>query len=210
MTLAALACRTPVAVIAIFGDDDPSTLRTHGLPEAAVPAGAALARAVGAREGLVELRDLPSDLPDFEWTTGSMQLRWACGVAVGRPGSALRAAVAVAGPQYRELTADGRTGLVAISRRLQHSLVSGPANRAAGAVIDLTRPEREAGPGSQVLRSVDVAEIFAVSERTVMKWAAEGRIPCFRTAGGRLRFRQDDIAEFIGEHSSMSGYPGSR
>jgi len=51
--------------------------------------------------------------------------------------------------------------------------------------------------GRRVLRSSEVAEMFAVSEYTIGRWADAGLIPSFRTPGGQRRFYADDIANAI-------------
>lgn len=42
---------------------------------------------------------------------------------------------------------------------------------------------------TQILRPGDVAELFAVSTKTVQRWADTGVLPSFRTVGGQRRFR---------------------
>lgn len=50
---------------------------------------------------------------------------------------------------------------------------------------------------SPPLTSADVAVIFGVDGSTVARWADEGKLPHFRTPGGHLRFRRQDIAAFL-------------
>lgn len=197
VTLAALACRTPVALIATFEDGELATLRSYGLSDDAALGATALVTAVAAGDGLVEIDDLWPGNAHFEPAEELLAFRWACGLPIPAPGGGLLAVVAVVDMRKRELTGTAQTGLLAVSRRIQHCLMSRAEPPEAQNVIDLTRrPERDVNP-SQVLRCAEVAEIFAVSERTVMKWAADGRIPSFRTAGNRLRFRHDEIAAFV-------------
>jgi excisionase family DNA binding protein len=49
----------------------------------------------------------------------------------------------------------------------------------------------------QLLRSHEVATIFDVTERTVINWAAAGKLPSLRTIGGHLRFRRDDVMRLL-------------
>jgi excisionase family DNA binding protein len=49
----------------------------------------------------------------------------------------------------------------------------------------------------QLLRSQEVAQIFDVTERTVINWAAAGKLPSLRTIGGHLRFRRDDVLALL-------------
>ncbi len=48
-----------------------------------------------------------------------------------------------------------------------------------------------------LLRSQEVAEIFDVTERTVINWAAAGKLPSLRTIGGHLRFRREDVLRLL-------------
>ena len=42
-----------------------------------------------------------------------------------------------------------------------------------------------------------VAELFAVSPRTVRRWADSGTLPSFRTVGGQRRFRWGEIRRVV-------------
>lgn len=53
------------------------------------------------------------------------------------------------------------------------------------------------GDRHPLLRSQEVAELFDVTERTVINWAAAGKLPCLRTIGGHLRFRRDDVMRLL-------------
>jgi excisionase family DNA binding protein len=52
-------------------------------------------------------------------------------------------------------------------------------------------------PIRRVLRPIEVAELFGVSDITVNKWADEGLLPSFRTPTGQRRFYADDIEDYI-------------
>lgn len=41
----------------------------------------------------------------------------------------------------------------------------------------------------------EVAELFAVSTKTVFRWANEGKIPSFKTVGGHRRFPRREILD---------------
>jgi excisionase family DNA binding protein len=71
-----------------------------------------------------------------------------------------------------------------------------PAGRAAGL----------SGEAPQLLRSHEVATVFDVTERTVINWAAAGKLPSLRTIGGHLRFRRDDVMKLLsgGEEQQAS------
>jgi excisionase family DNA binding protein len=44
-----------------------------------------------------------------------------------------------------------------------------------------------------ILTLGEIADLFAVSTRTIRRWADAGRLPSFRTLGGWRRFRWGDI-----------------
>jgi excisionase family DNA binding protein len=51
--------------------------------------------------------------------------------------------------------------------------------------------------GDELLRSHEVAVLFDVTDRTVINWAAAGKLPSIRTAGGHLRFRGEDVLSLL-------------
>jgi excisionase family DNA binding protein len=61
------------------------------------------------------------------------------------------------------------------------------------------------GDAPQLLRSHEVATIFDVTERTVINWAAAGKLPSLRTIGGHLRFRRDDVMRLLSGAGEMPG-----
>jgi excisionase family DNA binding protein len=48
-----------------------------------------------------------------------------------------------------------------------------------------------------ILTTGEVADAFGVNPKTVTHWAAQGRIRCLKTPGGRNRFRHEDIHPFL-------------
>ena len=59
-----------------------------------------------------------------------------------------------------------------------------------------------------MLRSHEVAALFDVTERTVINWAASGKLACLRTVGGHLRFRSEDVMSLL-EANSLRRPQGS-
>lgn len=47
------------------------------------------------------------------------------------------------------------------------------------------------------MTSGDVAAVFGVDVTTVARWADDGRLPHFKTPGGRRRFRREDVEAFL-------------
>jgi excisionase family DNA binding protein len=50
---------------------------------------------------------------------------------------------------------------------------------------------------SELLRTIDVAVLFHVTERTVTEWARKGRIPSVRTPGGHRRYPASGIRQIL-------------
>jgi len=48
-----------------------------------------------------------------------------------------------------------------------------------------------------IISTRQVAELLAVSEATVKRWADAGTLRCFRTPGGHRKFRMEDVADFL-------------
>ncbi len=69
-----------------------------------------------------------------------------------------------------------------------------------GGLVSLRRPG-SAPDGQQLLRSHEVAVLFDVTERTVINWAASGKLPSLRTIGGHLRFRREDVLGLLDDRS---------
>jgi excisionase family DNA binding protein len=51
----------------------------------------------------------------------------------------------------------------------------------------------------RLLKAAEVARLFGVSGKTVMRWASGGRLPSVRTPGGRRRYRESDVRRLLAE-----------
>jgi excisionase family DNA binding protein len=51
----------------------------------------------------------------------------------------------------------------------------------------------EPSNGQQVLMPREVAAIMRVHVHTVGRWVRDGKLECFRTGGGHMRFRREVI-----------------
>jgi excisionase family DNA binding protein len=49
----------------------------------------------------------------------------------------------------------------------------------------------------ELMTPTDVAKVFGVTPKTVSRWARAGKIESFRTVGGHLRFRRDDVVDAL-------------
>jgi excisionase family DNA binding protein len=50
---------------------------------------------------------------------------------------------------------------------------------------------------AEILSPAQVAELFAVTPRTVRRWADAGTMPSFRTVGGQRRFRWGEVRRVV-------------
>jgi excisionase family DNA binding protein len=50
---------------------------------------------------------------------------------------------------------------------------------------------------AQVLRPDQLVQLFAVTPRTIRRWADAGTLPSFRTVGGHRRFRWGEIRRVV-------------
>src|SRR6478736_9497515 len=58
-----------------------------------------------------------------------------------------------------------------------------------------------------IISTRQVAELLAVSEATVKRWADAGTLRCFRTPGGHRKFRMEDVADFLRDYQYDSAGP---
>lgn len=49
----------------------------------------------------------------------------------------------------------------------------------------------------EYLRVAEVADLFHVSTKTVVRWATEGKLPHVLTLGGHRRFPREDIEKVV-------------
>ena len=64
-----------------------------------------------------------------------------------------------------------------------------------------TNGAKRTADAHSLLRSHEVAALFDVTERTVINWAASGKLACLRTVGGHLRFRSEDVVSLLEANS---------
>jgi excisionase family DNA binding protein len=96
--------------------------------------------------------------------------------------------------------------LAEIRRAFRQRIATAPAPKRATRAKHKREPKRKRVPkaapvlvrepeydDSDILTPGEVAELFAVSPRTIRLWADEGKLPSFRTVGGQRRFRWADV-----------------
>lgn len=52
-----------------------------------------------------------------------------------------------------------------------------------------------------LLSTRDVAQLMHVTETTIKRWSAEGKLPCVKTPGGHRKYRMKDILQFSDDQS---------
>ena len=57
--------------------------------------------------------------------------------------------------------------------------------------------ERQKTGKRAYVRVAEVAELFHVSTKTVVRWATEGKLPHVLTLGGHRRFPREDIEKVV-------------
>lgn len=57
--------------------------------------------------------------------------------------------------------------------------------------------ERQRAGKREYLRVAEVADLFHVSTKTVVRWATEGKLPHVLTLGGHRRFPRADIEKVV-------------
>jgi excisionase family DNA binding protein len=139
--------------------------------------------------------------------------RWLFGVPLtGRNGTFL-GVMAVLDRSRRNASRRDHRALAAVARQLADQLErwTRPQAAPARAIPGVSRPaalagRRPASPeGHQLMRSQEVAALFDVTERTVINWAAAGKLPALRTIGGHLRFRHEDVMSLLAGRQRTAG-----
>ncbi len=169
--------------------------------------------AFSACSGPVEFTDLVTSLPRSPLVQAPHSMRWAYGVALRDGSGQVVGVVAVMDRWLRQLTKREQRAMGALARQMVGHLSTlrrpvevqepRPMLRRLPRTGGGSSPHglKSAGMGSadapQLLRSHEVATIFDVTERTVINWAAAGKLPSLRTIGGHLRFRRDDVMRLL-------------
>jgi excisionase family DNA binding protein len=224
LLLAALACQTPFAAVSVPQAGAWSTL-SHGFDQRVGLNDGRLFDELTRITGPAEIDMLTAPgLAGSPLVGAPHEIRWAYGVALRGPSGAVLGVVAVLDRAQREASRRERRAMLAVARQMTGHLsqlrkVAGSAPAWPGGsdaeVYPISAPiqgevpaglpaVRRAVPfpeGQQLLRSHEVAVLFDVTERTVINWAAGGKLPSLRTIGGHLRFRSEDVLELLAGRS---------
>jgi excisionase family DNA binding protein len=161
---------------------------------------------IAGRREPVEVTDPASNpaLSRSRLARSNLGIRWLLAVPLLGSTGEVTAIFAVLDTEPRELSRRERAAMVAIGRLISGAL---SAHRApdhvnpAPASIEHTNGVKQTADGHALLRSHEVASLFDVTERTVINWAASGKLPCLRTVGGHLRFRSEDVMSLLEANS---------
>lgn len=225
LLLGALSCQTQQALLSV--PQGPGLWRTlsYGFEARVGLDDRRLFDLIAARRDAVEIPDLAvhPDLARSPLTAPPHNLRWAYGVALRHGDGPILGVVVVLDRWLRQASRREQRALMAVARQaaghlamLRRSPVVPTAMPAPMFFGAPARPDplsglvslRRAGAvpdGQQLLRSHEVAVLFDVTERTVINWAASGKLPSLRTIGGHLRFRREDVLELLDGRTSGMG-----
>ena len=221
LVLGALACQTPVAVLSVPQPGGGWSTLSQGFDHRNGLNDGALYETIASSVGPVELTDMVTTLSRSPLVHAPHAMRWAYGVALRDSNGMVTGVVAVMDRWLRQLSKREQRAMAALSRQISSQLVQLRRPVEAVEPVALLRqvpkpgnavPARAAGRGAvaagdapQLLRSHEVATIFDVTERTVINWAAAGKLPSLRTIGGHLRFRRDDVMRLLSGAGEMQG-----
>jgi excisionase family DNA binding protein len=204
LLVGATAARCPLALLTVVNGDGWSTL-SFGAEREALEDPELFDIIAGRREP-VEVTDPGSNpaLANSRLARSTLGIRWLLGVPLLGPSGEVNAIFAVLDTEPRELAPRQRASMVATGRLISGAL---SAHRAADniagppAVSEHVNGSKQAADGHSLLRSHEVAALFDVTERTVINWAASGKLACLRTVGGHLRFRSEDVMSLLEANS---------
>lgn len=201
LLVGAAAAHCPLALLTVARGDSWSTL-TFGASHQALEDPELFAIIATQREP-VEITDPTTNpaLSQSRLARSSLGVRWLLAMPLAGPSGDVTAIFAVLDTQPLELSRRERHAIVATGRLISAALsahrVGDNLPEVPVAPVGTATKELPAPDGSSFLRSHEVAALFDVTERTVINWASSGKLACLRTAGGRLRFRTEDVMALL-------------
>jgi excisionase family DNA binding protein len=218
LVLGALACQAPVALLSVPQPGGGWSTLSQGFDNRDGLNDPALYEAISASSGPVELTDMVTSLPRSPLVHAPHAMRWAYGIAIRDQRGVVIGVVAVMDRWLRQLSKREQRAMMSLSRQVAVQLAQlrrtpesaepvamlrSVPKPVAAAPAGRGRAAAMAGEAPQLLRSHEVATIFDVTERTVINWAAAGKLPSLRTIGGHLRFRRDDVMRLLSGAGDM-------
>ena len=220
LVLGALACQTPVAVLSVPQPGGGWSTLSQGFDHRNGLNDGALYETIASSVGPVELTDMVTSLSRSPLVHAPHAMRWAYGVALRDSNGMVTGVVAVMDRWLRQLSKREQRAMASLSRQISAQLTQlrRPVESVEPVAMLRQVPKTgtvaapraggrgaAAGDAPQLLRSHEVATIFDVTERTVINWAAAGKLPSLRTIGGHLRFRRDDVMRLLSGAGEMPG-----
>lgn len=202
LLLGALSVQATAAVVAVAQPGGRWSALAHGIEAREGLNDPLLWNAMAARREPLEIPDLAAhpELSKSALAQRPHSLRWAYGVPLRATDGSVTAVFVLLDRWLRQATRREQRALAAGARQLTHQLqaLRKPAAPEVPRQV-AERPGRRSSlpEGQQLLRSHEVAVLFDVTERTVINWAAAGKLPSLRTIGGHLRFRADDVQALL-------------
>ena len=198
------AARCPLALLTVVRGDGWSTL-AFGAEREALEDPELFSIIAGRREP-VEVTDPASNpaLAHSRLARSNLGVRWLLGVPLLGPSGDVTAIFAVLDVEPRELSRRERAAMVATGRLISGALSAHRATDHLGnapSPVEQSASTKQTVDGHSLLRSHEVAALFDVTERTVINWAASGKLACLRTVGGHLRFRSEDVMSLLEANS---------
>jgi excisionase family DNA binding protein len=218
--LAALSCHAPMALISVAQPDSAWSTLSYGVDRREALTDPALFSFIAQRDEALEIRDMSGHdrLRSSSLATGTLQVRFLYAVPLRSRQDSTLGVFCVLDRRSRELSKREQQAMQVIARQVAGQLAlwrrsASPATPAAEHPADRRQPDRP-GPDAalvellglrrtglavdqHLLRSHEVAMLFDVTERTVTNWAASKKLPSWRTAGGHLRFRTEDVLALL-------------
>jgi excisionase family DNA binding protein len=226
LVLGALSCQTPVSLLSVPQPGGGWSTLSHGFDHRHGLNDGQLFEAFAGSARPLEFTDLMTTMPRSPLVQAPHAMRWAYGVALRDANGALLGVVAVMDRWLRQLTKREQRAMAALGRLLLVELsnlrrpidagdFAGGDGRPVYRRVPRSAPNTAGHPSRmgavgvdapQLLRSHEVATIFDVTERTVINWAAAGKLPSLRTIGGHLRFRRDDVMRLLAGAEELSSH----
>jgi excisionase family DNA binding protein len=219
--LAALSCHAPMALISVAQPDSAWSTLSYGVDRREALTDPALFSLIAQRDEPLEIRDMSGHdrLRSSSLATGTLQVRFLYAVPLRSRQDSTLGVFCVLDRRSRELSKREQQAMQVIARQVAGQLAlwrrsAGPATPPAQHPADRREQPDRPGPDAalvellglrrtglavdqHLLRSHEVAMLFDVTERTVTNWAASKKLPSWRTAGGHLRFRTEDVLALL-------------
>lgn len=213
LLLAALSCQTQLALLSVTQGEGRWRTLSHGFEAREGLDDPRLFELIASRREPVEVADMTihPGLARSPLAAPPHSLRWAYGMPMVSPEGQVIGVVVVLDRWLRQVSRREHRALSAVARQASEHLARICSSPLPTPVVEVA-PEPHGDPlaglvglrrgatmpdGQQLMRSHEVAVLFDVTERTVINWAASGKLPSLRTIGGHLRFRREDVASLL-------------